>query len=411
MKLLLILSRVFPIKTDSILDRKDPEGLSGTAFRKRRLRRLEPEKEFSQRILPHWSMFAAGWLPGAIIAWLAVRGDMLSDPLTTALIAYCFTFPIIFTWFCNIRRVRSYRELEWAWTFLLLNIISMLVWGSPAWKIILILSGAHALWAGARAAKDPEVALLSAGIYLKQKCWSRALLESHRCKNLPEGRLALAACYAGFGRNYDARTILQRILTTSRRQEQARQTFPWISRFLMTPLYLTPTDTEGTLMRKRFRGVMLGLACGDALGAPAEFMTREEIRERFDVLKDMSGGGSIGWAPGEYTDDTQMALCLADSLIARGGLDSTDLALRFVEWAESFPPDIGNQTKAALSHVRPLIKQGKDPLEAGRIVWEKAGRRNAGNGGIMRCAPAALAFSNEPEKADRAAELSCFLTH
>ena len=78
----------------------------------------------------------------------------------------------------------------------------------------------------------------------------------------------------------------------------------------------------------RALGCFLGLAVGDAIGTTLEFARRDSR----PLLTDMVGGGPFGLRPGEWTDDTSMALCLADSLIARNGLDQRDLMERFVRW-------------------------------------------------------------------------------
>src|SRR4051812_31938460 len=89
-----------------------------------------------------------------------------------------------------------------------------------------------------------------------------------------------------------------------------------------------PGETrEGSLIEKA-AGSLLGLAVGDALGTTLEFCVRDSYRP----LRDMIGGGPFGLRPGEWTDDTSMALCLAESLIERGGLDQQDLMGRFAAW-------------------------------------------------------------------------------
>jgi ADP-ribosyl-[dinitrogen reductase] hydrolase len=73
---------------------------------------------------------------------------------------------------------------------------------------------------------------------------------------------------------------------------------------------------------------LLGLSIGDAVGTTLEF----RARDTYPVLTDMVGGGPFGLHAGEWTDDTSMALCLADSLSACGGLDESDLMRRFLRW-------------------------------------------------------------------------------
>ena len=101
----------------------------------------------------------------------------------------------------------------------------------------------------------------------------------------------------------------------------------------------------------RATGALLGLAVGDALGTTLEFRPRDS----YPHIEDMVGGGPFRLEPGQWTDDTSMALCLADSLLADGGLDQRDLMARFVRWwqcgersATGRCFDIGNTTRAAL---------------------------------------------------------------
>lgn len=79
---------------------------------------------------------------------------------------------------------------------------------------------------------------------------------------------------------------------------------------------------------ERYRGCLLGLAVGDALGAPVKFRPPGS----FTPVPDMMGGGAFGLKPGQWTDDTSMALCLADSLIAYRGFDPVDQLERYLRW-------------------------------------------------------------------------------
>lgn len=81
-------------------------------------------------------------------------------------------------------------------------------------------------------------------------------------------------------------------------------------------------------LEERYRGCLLGLACGDAVGTTVEFMPRGS----FVPVKDMRGGGPFGLAPGQWTDDTSMALCLAESLLTKGGFDAHDQMARYLNW-------------------------------------------------------------------------------
>src|SRR5262245_1557060 len=102
---------------------------------------------------------------------------------------------------------------------------------------------------------------------------------------------------------------------------------------------------------ERYRGSLLGLAVGDALGTTLEFTTPGSFRP----IDDMIGGGPFELKPGQWTDDTSMALCLAESLVECKGFDPTDQMERYVRWfrkghlssvGRCF--DIGGTTCAAL---------------------------------------------------------------
>ncbi len=151
-------------------------------------------------------------------------------------------------------------------------------------------------------------------------------------------------------------------------------------------------------------GALLGLAAGDALGAAVEFMASGT----FAPLDGMRGGGPHGLAPGQWTDDTSMALCLADSLLACDGFDARDQMQRYVRWyREGYRSstgacfDIGNTTRAALES----FERTGDPFSG------RDDPRAAGNGSIMRLAPVALRWAHDPEQAIAFAADSSRTTH
>jgi hypothetical protein len=102
-------------------------------------------------------------------------------------------------------------------------------------------------------------------------------------------------------------------------------------------------------MTERITGAMLGLACGDALGAPAEFMSQAQLQSRWGELTEMVGGGM--WAPGEWTDDTGMALCVAEGILACPADPVEETGRRFLAWSRT-AKDIGGTIRAALSGYR-----------------------------------------------------------
>ena len=154
--------------------------------------------------------------------------------------------------------------------------------------------------------------------------------------------------------------------------------------------------------------MLLGLAIGDALGTTLEFSARDSR----PALTDMIGGGPFGLTPGEWTDDTSMALCLAETLVASGQADGDfDAALlmqRFTDWwqhgANSVTGacfDIGITTRDALQR---FARTG-DPF-AGSTAPD-----TAGNGSIMRLAPVAMRWHRDPAAAARASEAQSRTTH
>ena len=153
----------------------------------------------------------------------------------------------------------------------------------------------------------------------------------------------------------------------------------------------------------RYRGALLGLAAGDALGATVEFMRPGT----FEPLMEIVGGGPHGLMPGEWTDDTSMALCLAESLIECQGFDAEDQLERYTRWwrnghlsSNGFCFDIGNTTQAALQAFQ----------ETGRISGQ-ATSDSAGNGSIMRLASVPMLYANSMDDAVEFAGKSSSTTH
>ena len=164
-------------------------------------------------------------------------------------------------------------------------------------------------------------------------------------------------------------------------------------------------DTEGTI--DRFRGCLVGLAVGDALGAPVEGLPAAEISERYGWLDQLVGGGWLGLRPGEWTDDTAMMLCIARSIVARGGFDPGDVAARFLAWFQEGPRGIGRTTWLALD----ALKGGATWREAGKWAHYVLGGLSAGNGSIMRCAPVALLSCRDQARLIAQSIESSLITH
>jgi ADP-ribosyl-[dinitrogen reductase] hydrolase len=159
-----------------------------------------------------------------------------------------------------------------------------------------------------------------------------------------------------------------------------------------------------TALEERAAGCLLGLALGDALGAPFEFSRASELPRPLPILALPWRGGP----PGSTTDDTALARNLCRSLAERGGLDPDDLLARHVEWFRSSPPDVGNMTRAVLRRV----ERGERASDAARAIWERRGPEvSAGNGSVMYCAPLGVAYANRPDELTAAASELSALTH
>jgi ADP-ribosyl-[dinitrogen reductase] hydrolase len=154
----------------------------------------------------------------------------------------------------------------------------------------------------------------------------------------------------------------------------------------------------------RYRGCLLGLAAGDALGTTLEF----KAPGTFAPLTDMVGGGPFNLKPGQWTDDTSMALCLAESLVTKKGFDPVHQLETYCRWhnqghlsVKGYCFDIGNATHAALTR----FEQHREPY------CGSTNPHSAGNGSLMRLAPAPLAFADNPRDALPYAAESSRTTH
>ena len=156
-------------------------------------------------------------------------------------------------------------------------------------------------------------------------------------------------------------------------------------------------------MIDRYHGALLGLAVGDALGTTLEF----KAKGSFEPIDNMVGGGPFGLEPGQWTDDTSMALCLAESLPERG-FDPYDQMTRYLRWwrdgywsstGRCF--DIGSTVASALRR----FEETGDPMAG------STDPHSAGNGSLMRLAPVPLRYAEDPAEAIRLAGESSRTTH
>ena len=159
-----------------------------------------------------------------------------------------------------------------------------------------------------------------------------------------------------------------------------------------------------TTPEERFTGCLLGLACGDAVGTTVEFKPRGS----FAPVTDMLGGGPFHLKPGQWTDDTSMALCLGYSLAETGGFDAKDQMDRYCNWYDHGYMsstgrcfDIGNATSAALQR----YKRSGDPTSGATDP------HSAGNGSIMRLSPVVMAYTPDEVQVFHYAGESSKTTH
>ena len=156
--------------------------------------------------------------------------------------------------------------------------------------------------------------------------------------------------------------------------------------------------------RVRARGALLGLAAGDAVGTTVEFRSPGS----FQPLTDMVGGGPFRLEPGQWTDDTSMALCLAESLVDCGGHDPADQMRRYGRWWMEglFSPtgrcfDIGGTTRTQLARF----------LRTGVPFDPEVDEDSAANGSLMRLAPVSIRWSHDRDRVVEMAAESSRPTH
>ena len=159
-----------------------------------------------------------------------------------------------------------------------------------------------------------------------------------------------------------------------------------------------------TLSLNRYEGALIGLAVGDAVGTTLEF----KKPGTFEPISDMVGGGPFDLRPGFWTDDTSMALCLAESLIQHRGMDLRSQIGLYLKWyrhgywsSTGVCFDIGNTVCTALHH----FEETDNPAAGSRDPY------SAGNGSLMRLAPVPMFYAEDPDLASFMAAESSLTTH
>jgi ADP-ribosyl-[dinitrogen reductase] hydrolase len=240
--------------------------------------------------------------------------------------------------------------------------------------------------------------------------------DSRRIQSLLErGWNVLIHCKGGLGRAgmIAGRLLVQMGTDAGRAIEMVRAArgsgaieTPGQERWIRAGRTSSPAQTSRDLNAKQDRavGALLGLAVGDAVGTAIEF----QPKPNYAVIDDMIGGGPFRLKPGQWTDDTSMALALADSLLAHPEFDPADLIARFVDWYRNAAYsctgtcfDIGNTVRAALTR----FERTKEPFAG------SSNPSSAGNGALMRLSPVAIRYWSDQQKMRDTAALQTRTTH
>ncbi len=160
-------------------------------------------------------------------------------------------------------------------------------------------------------------------------------------------------------------------------------------------------------LHDRFRGCLVGLAVGEALSAPVEFLTATQIKERIGDVTEMLGGGVYDLAPGEATDATAMMLCMAESLADKGSFAPEDIIERYRIWFEGAKHRVSLTVRTALIS----YKSGVHWELASRRAFEILGGITARNGSLSRCAPIGLRYAHDEHTRHVASQRESMLTH
>ena len=152
---------------------------------------------------------------------------------------------------------------------------------------------------------------------------------------------------------------------------------------------------ENEIIKERFFGTIFGQAVGDALGLSTEFMSKQEV-DRFypngieDYSQIVQDDHRRRWQRGDWTDDTDMMLCILDSFMACQKVDVLDIARRFKEWMMNGGMGIGRHTY----NVMALGDYASNPQKAAEIIWKMGKKKAAANGAVMRTSVVGLMKDN-----------------
>lgn len=178
-------------------------------------------------------------------------------------------------------------------------------------------------------------------------------------------------------------------------------------------MILNMINHENTIdkIQDRIRGALYGVAIGDAMGGPLEFLDANEIKMHHGQVREMIGGGWLSLKPGEVTDDTQMTLCVAEGILENPSDPVQTIGRRFIEWYDSKPKDIGNTCALAIRKVKLLPNTKKAAWAAvSRETEREQHGMNGGNGALMRTISPAV-FYHDPKTRKRYVKAIAEMTH
>lgn len=163
-------------------------------------------------------------------------------------------------------------------------------------------------------------------------------------------------------------------------------------------------------LRDRIAGALYGVAVGDALGGPLEFMDQKEIQKEYGYVTDMLGGGWLNLCKGETTDDTDMTLAVAEGIVEQPKNPIPAIGRRFVKWLENNPKDVGNTCRSSIAKMAYRSHRGS----AGREEWHEVsqsmakinGGRSGGNGALMRTVYPGLYYRDKETALRMAADIA-----
>lgn len=142
----------------------------------------------------------------------------------------------------------------------------------------------------------------------------------------------------------------------------------------------------------RIKGVMFGIACGDALGATLEFF---DLDENHVVLTEIVGGGIFNLEPGEVTDDTDMTLCVAKGILSNPENPINEIGSEWIKWYKANPIDVGNIIRIVINN----YLNEKNWKVATKMAHDELDGESAGNGSLMRTAP--ISFYKDMEDVEK----------